>query len=362
MFIPFLEASLGIKNYFIGAQFFIVTAFIGLFWGLGPALFSVLLGIFALQYFIIPPTNSLTVFNWRDELSFIPFLLAQLVVVSLIVLRERMRQHLQVAEQDARTRVEELAASNQALAESNAKLAQLDQLKDRFIAQASHELKTPITTIRGQVQVASRQLSKQKELPDSLAALPTQLDKVEKQTRRLHALLDDLLDLSSLHSGSIPLRRSSCDIGQLCHNVVEDQAALTGRHIKLNLPTSPLTLYMDGERIAQVMANLITNAIKYSPEGTEIQVNARQEQANLLLQVHNLGPGIPQEQQAEIFEPFYRTPGARSSTTRGWGLGLAISKEIVERHGGHMWVESAEGTGTTFFVSLPIQSDQEKGM
>ncbi|HYX49719.1 MAG TPA: HAMP domain-containing sensor histidine kinase, partial [Ktedonobacteraceae bacterium] len=275
--------------------------------------------------------------------------------------RERTRQSLFLSEQEVRARAEALAMSNQALVESKIRLEQLDQLKDRFIAQASHELKTPVTTIQGQVQLALRRLSQQKELPNSLATLPTQLEKIETQTHRLHSLIDDLLDLSSLRAGSLPLRKSHCNITQLCRDVVEEQIALTARHIDLDLPATPQFLDVDAERLSQVVINLVTNAIKYSSEGTVVQVSMRQESAYLLLQVHNIGSSIPKEQQAHIFEPFYRSPNARSSSKPGWGLGLAISKDIVERHGGRIWVESEEAKGTTFFVCLPTQSDQEKG-
>jgi len=103
-----------------------------------------------------------------------------------------------------------------------------------------------------------------------------------------------------------------------------------------------------------VIINLVTNAVKYSPENTIIRVCASLESPHVILTVHNDGPAIPQEQQIHIFEPFYRTPEAELSSIQGWGLGLSISKEIVEQHGGQIWVESFEEKGTTFFVRLPF--------
>jgi signal transduction histidine kinase len=106
-----------------------------------------------------------------------------------------------------------------------------------------------------------------------------------------------------------------------------------------------------------VLVNLVNNAVKYSPENTTIHVRVRPEHAHLILEVHNEGTALSPVQLEQIFEPFYRTLDAESSPMKGWGLGLAISKEIVERHGGQIWAESAEGKGITFFVKLPISQD-----
>jgi signal transduction histidine kinase len=114
-------------------------------------------------------------------------------------------------------------------------------------------------------------------------------------------------------------------------------------------------LQADCQRLTQVIVNLITNAAKYSSENTVIHVYMTQDPSYVIFTVHNDGPAIPQEHQTRIFEPFYRTPEVEHSSVRGWGLGLSISKEIVERHEGKIWVESSEGKGTTFFVQLPFQ-------
>ncbi|GER92255.1 hypothetical protein KDW_64170 [Dictyobacter vulcani] len=262
---PAFEATLGIDNRFIGSTSYIVTIVIGLVWGIGPALFSIVLSVLALDYFIIPPVGTFTFHTWKDIVVFIPFIIAQLFLLFLFVLRERDRQRLLLAEQEARTQARELAENNQALAENNTKLAQMDQLKDQFLSRAAHELKTPVATIRGYVQITTRSLAKEQNLPASLTNLPAQLAKVEAQTRRLHALVDDLLDLSSLQTGGLPLRLAPCDLTCLCREVVEEQITLTGRHVDLELPPAPFMIQLDSERISQVLINVLTNAIKYSP-------------------------------------------------------------------------------------------------
>src|SRR5262249_51224675 len=160
----------------------------------------------------IPPYGVLTFNGWEDITIYLPFIVTQLLVVLVTARLEKAQQRSFAAEQQAQTRAQELAEVNQALAQSNDHLGQLNghlaevnQLKDYFLSQASHELKTPITTIRGQTQLVLRRLARsQQAIPEQLS-LPTHLEKIEEQTRRLQALIEDLLDISSLNSGQIPL-------------------------------------------------------------------------------------------------------------------------------------------------------------
>ncbi|HEY6541236.1 MAG TPA: HAMP domain-containing sensor histidine kinase, partial [Ktedonobacteraceae bacterium] len=213
-------------------------------------------------------------------------------------------------------------------------------------------------TIRGQAQLGMLRLKKQTELPPELESVRTALERIEQHTYRLNSLVDDLLDLSILSSGKIKLRATRCDLGEVCREVIAEQQMLSGRTIALELPPSPVLVQADCERIGQVLTNLVSNAIKYSTENSAIQVGVSQTSEKAIVQVHNEGTPIPQELQANLFEPFYRTPAAQSSSKKGWGLGLAISKQIVERHGGRILVESSQGKGTTFTIELPPQVEE----
>jgi signal transduction histidine kinase len=199
-----------------------------------------------------------------------------------------------------------------------------------------------------------RRLSKKPTLPPELANLPITLEKIDAQTHRLSALVDDLLDLSSVRSGKIPFQIEKCDLIEVCQSIVEDQGLLTGRTIALEVPPAPVTVHADSDRLNQVVVNLISNAIKYSPENTPVHVRISQDKGIALIRVSDAGPGIPQDQQHQIFEPFYRAPGAKKFTANGFGLGLAICKNIIERHGGRIWCESHEARGSTFFVELAL--------
>ena len=355
--IPYFLQRLGTHNYFVGAAFFLLTVLIALIWGTGPAVFSILLGALTLDLFFLPPIATFVV-DWREAIPLLLFLLAEAIVAVLTAQRESARQNALFTQQEIETRVDELEQVNRQLEQTNQELAKANQLKDHFLSMASHELKTPITTIRGHVQMWQRRLAKQPQLPPELEQLRTALEKVDQQTHRLHGLVDDLLDVSLLSAGKMALRYDHCDIGEMCREVVADQQTLSGRTIELEVPDTPVIIQADRERLSQVVINLVTNALKYSPEQSAIHVRVSQQATEtVLLQVHNDGQAIPQEQQTHIFEPFYRTPDARTSSKQGWGLGLAISKDIVERHRGKIWLESSEGNGTTFYVQIPMRTD-----
>ena len=289
-----LEKMLIHDFYFPGAPLFLAIVLIALIWGTGPALFSVLLSTLALDYFYIPPLGQFNLGIWPGTLQIFPFFLAGIVIAIISGQREVARRRALFAEQELQTHADELEQANQELEEAN-------QLKDQFLSMASHELKTPITTIRGQAQVMLRRLSKQKELPGEFSDVRTALERIDEQTYRLTALVDDLLDLSSMRSGKIELRSSLCDIREICCGVVEDQRLLSGRTIELGVPPAPVMLNADSERLGQVVSNLVSNAIKYSPKGSEICLHSEIADDQVQVSVKDEGMGIKPKDQEKIF-------------------------------------------------------------
>jgi len=332
MLFPLLFVQMSAYNALVGVPVFLATVLIALLWGTGPAIVAIVLGILSLNFFFPPPTES-PLLEWRETLPLFPLLLAQLLVALITTQRESARQ--------------------QELQRHASELEQANQTKDQFLSMASHELKTPITFIRAQVQFDLRRLAKQKELPPEVTTLRETLEQVDRQTHHLQGLVNDFLDLSILREERVPLRLARCDLTAKCREVIETQQAISGRSMVVQAQSTPIILNADGERIGQVVINLVTNALKYSPEESTILISISQLNSEATIQVHNDGQPIPTRQQKRIFEPYYRTPNARSSGEKGWGLGLAICKEIVERHQGHIWVESSNERGTTFFVRLP---------
>ncbi len=328
---------------------------VALLWGVGPALLAVLLSSVALDYFYFPPINHLDLASLQAVAQVLSFVLAGLFVAIITGQRESARLRALLAEEEALQRADELEHTNQELERANQQLEQANHLKEQFLSMASHELKTPITVIRGHAQIAFSRLLKQRAVVSELAVIATSLQRIDEQTQRLTALVDDLLDLSSLRAGKLALTLDRCNLVQICYDVVENQRLLTDRTIELDAPSTPIELQGDSNRLSQVVINLVGNALKYSAADTPVIVRVQSTPAVAIIAVQDFGKGIPSDEQKRIFEAFYRTSEAQKQVKRGMGLGLAISRDIIERHGGRIWCDSTPGEGSTFVVELPLQ-------
>ena len=341
----FLQKTLGELS-FPGAFLILSILLLALLWGAGPALFAILLSTFLLSYYFVPPLGRFLPTTWPDAAQLLPFILVGLIIALITAQRERARLNALSAEQELQSYAEELEITNRKLEEAN-------QTKDQFLSIASHELKTPVTSIRGQAQLSLRRLAKQKNPAPEIKEIGISLKKINDQTTRLTTLIDDLMDVSSIRTGKLELRKQKCDLRDICREVAEDQRLLSGRPITLNMPDKSLKMHVDCERLAQVFVNLMSNAIKYSPDESPVEVVLNEQPSSVVVEIKDFGKGISRDQQEHIFETFYRTPDAQTSSQRGLGLGLAIAKDIVERHNGRIWCESEPGHGSTFFVELP---------
>nr|WP_199242813.1 ATP-binding protein [Vitiosangium sp. GDMCC 1.1324] len=229
-------------------------------------------------------------------------------------------------------------------------LARASAAKDAFLAAASHELRTPLAAAKMQVQLAQRKYGS--ELTEGPRRA---LEGLDRQVDRMTKLVSDLLDVSRLITGRLSLEVESFDLVPLLRTTCERLQALAPEHqLRLDIAES-LPMRGDSGRIEQVVTNLVSNAVRYSPQGGPVELRAWSEGGRVLLQVRDHGIGIPAEKLALIFERFGQAHGARYG---GLGLGLTISQGIIEQHGGRIWAESpgVEGEGSTFHVSLPVQS------
>lgn len=233
---------------------------------------------------------------------------------------------------------------------------QAEQRKDEFISMTSHELKTPVTSLKGFTNVLQRRLTK---LGDEqglhfLSRMDAQLDKLTK-------LISELLDISKMQAGKLSLQMEPFDLDALLQETVENVQAATITH-QLHIEGNTRGyVFGDKDRLGQVFINLLTNAIKYSPHADTVLVRLSSEQEQAIVSVQDFGIGINESQYQKIFERFYQVVDPEEKTYPGLGMGLYISSEIVERHNGRIWVESKKGEGSTFFVSLPlVQMKHEK--
>ena len=237
-------------------------------------------------------------------------------------------------------------------------LKKLELVRKDFVANVSHELRTPLSVIKGYVET----------LVDSHSEIPLEdrdrfLRTIQRHTERLNSLLDDLLTLSRLESINPGLRRESTDVAALLAHVVEDVRArpsAADHQITCELTSGAALLLIDPLKITQVVENLVENAIKYTPKGSQIRLGLRSKPTELEIRVADNGPGIPEADLPHIFERFYRVDKGRSREKGGTGLGLSIVKHIVQLHGGRVGVESTPGQGATFYFSLPLSLTGEE--
>lgn len=245
---------------------------------------------------------------------------------------------------NSRDEVGELARAFNAMA---AEVAETDRMRRDLIANVSHELRTPISGLQAALE----------NLVDGVAEPDQQtLRTMLGQTERLGRLVSELLDLSRLESGTVPLNRTPVLIADLL-NDCKDEANLLRPDVELGVNVSPASLTVDGdeERLRQVIMNLVTNALRVSPEGSAISMACAQHDDTVQIEISDNGPGIPENERVRVFERFYRADSSRAAGDQtGAGLGLAIVKWIVELHGGTVRAEANIPTGTRMVVRLPV--------
>lgn len=228
----------------------------------------------------------------------------------------------------------------------------LQQQKDNFIGIASHELKTPVTSIKAYTQVLERMLRKNGSMKEA-----QMISKMDGQLNRLTSLIGDLLDVTKINSGRLQFNDRTFEFNTLVAELVEDLQRTTQNHLLAATYSDPVEVFGDEERIGQVITNLITNAIKYSPGTGRIDISTTHVADGVHFCVKDYGIGIAKENLDKVFEQFYRVTGDMQHTFPGLGLGLYISAEIIKRAGGEIWVNSIEGQGATFCFRLPLQKD-----
>jgi len=264
---------------------------------------------------------------------------------------------LEEAKNNLETRVKERTAelekSKQRIELQNIQLKKLDQLKSEFLNITSHELRTPMAAIKGYVQIISKQTLGQINDEQKKA-----LDVVLRNTNRLDALIQDILDISRLESGTMKFIAEHIEIRKMLDEIVETmQPYANQKEIKINMQIEEHLpeLVADKERIKQVIINIVHNAVKFSSTDSIINIRTRKEQDDILFEIQDFGKGIPQGQQEKVFEMFYQVDSGSDRKFGGVGLGLAISQGIIMAHGGKIWVESIVRKGSTFKFTLPLK-------
>lgn len=228
------------------------------------------------------------------------------------------------------------------------RLRRIDEMKSRFVASVSHELKTPLTSIKAYTEAVM----------DMATAEPMKkfLRVIDEEADRLLHLINDLLSTATIQSGELRLTLAPATLRDVVDDVLKIWRPPPTHPLEDALPADLPATLLDRPKMKEVVLNLLTNAVKYSPKGGPIRIHGRRQEDALRLEVRDAGIGISREAQASLFQPFFRADDSLTAEIGGTGLGLSIAKAIVDRHGGRIGVDSEPGRGSTFFVLLPIRS------
>lgn len=224
-------------------------------------------------------------------------------------------------------------------------MKRLERQKDDFVNFASHELKTPLTSIKAFTQLLQRKLRTKENL--------TILQRMSIQEERLVRLINDFLDVNKIQTGDLALRKSFFDLDTLLLKIIDSFRYMNISYEIVKIGKAEKQIFADEDRIEQVISNLLTNAMKYSPDVNKVVITVSQDDFGTLVSVRDFGVGIYKKDQEKIFDRFYRTERAEEARVSGFGLGLYIVREIIKGHGGTIWVESEKGKGSTFLFQLP---------
>jgi signal transduction histidine kinase len=271
----------------------------------------------------------------------------------------RLEQRLTQQRNDLRLLQEQLTRQNLELAAANAELRRLDEIKSQFVSVAAHELRSPLSSIIGYVEIlldrdAGPLTDHQREF----------LETVQRSGHRLLTITNNLLDVNRIETGRVELLLEPTDLSALAASVAAELAPqLEARAQRLALSAAPglPPVWCDEVRAAQILGNLLSNASKYTPDGGMITVRVEPagEEGFLQVAVADDGVGISPEDQTRLFNRFFRAGSGSSTGASGTGLGLYITRSLVELHGGHIWFESELDKGSTFFVTFPIAEMQQ---
>lgn len=299
------------------------------------------------------------VFAW---LSYISVLLKKLDLANmrLTTLNENLEQKVADRTAAVAARNLDLAKVNRELADANTELKKLDQLKSDFVAMVSHELRAPLTTLNGALEITLRSDC---ELPPRSRRV---IEVMSTETDRLNRFVQTILDLSRLEAGKLKFNLGLVSLTPMLRHVADVTLRLDGRTVQWDVEPQLPPAWADELYLEEVVKNLLFNAVKYTPAGAPVAIGVQRASDNpglVQIDITDYGPGIPPAQQAQIFERFYRHADGDSGASAGWGLGLFFARALVEGQGGRLTVTSPvhadpENPGTRFTVTLPVAEEE----
>ena len=247
--------------------------------------------------------------------------------------------------------IEELQDAKRELEMVNRQLKEMDETNAKFIGIASHELKTPLTAIKANIDFILSE--KEGKIPENLKSY---LLTIQRNTNRIQMRMDQMLDLSRMKSNRLLFNRERILLSEVMGGYINEVTPVE-KHLSIQVGIPPdLLIYADRNALHDIFINLLSNAFKFTADGGQVSILAGPKDQSILLEIKDTGMGIPEDKLQMIFDEFYQVEGGKHG---GTGLGLAIAKRLVEEHGGNIWVESQFGKGSTFYFTLPLSAENQ---
>jgi signal transduction histidine kinase/ActR/RegA family two-component response regulator len=337
-----------VGNYAPIVSFTIAVTIAAWYGGLKPGLLATALSALAADYLYLPTNHSFRIKSLSGAVALGVMVFAGILISLLCESLHRTRRRLEAEQENLRQSIELQREMREALAES-------DRRKDEFLATLAHELRNPLAPVRNAIHILRARLPPTPELQWAR-------DVIDRQVTQMARLIDDLMDVSRITRGTFELRRERVSLVEVVRLAVETSRPsidASGHDLVLRLPAEPIYLDADVIRLAQVFANLLNNAAKYTGPGGRIAVTAQRDADTVSVTVQDSGIGIPSEMLAQVFEPFTQLDRSLERARGGLGIGLALAKRLVEMHGGAIEAHSAgSGQGSRFVVRLPLSVQQ----
>lgn len=352
----------GINAITVALILLLIVLFTASIWGSGPAVLASLMAVVFLNYFFLPPVGTFTIEDPDNWIALLVFLICAVTTGQLSARAKRRAAEAEAGKVEIQRLYTELQSTFEQSSQAKA-LKQSEKLKTALLEAVTHDLRTPLTSIKASVTTLLQDArpATDNDGGDGMLDLPARkemLEVIDEETDRLDRFIEGLMELAQIEAGDMKLRRQWGSVEEIIRTAVKRAIPVTRNHqINTWLDDELPVVLVDERAVTEAIYNLLDNAAKYSPAGSEIRVEARAKQPGFVtLTVEDHGSGIPAELREKVFEKFYRAMqnGDTAKKTMGTGMGLAIARGIVEAHGGRIWIEPAEERGTRVVVMLPI--------
>lgn len=340
--------------------------FIATLWGSRPALLASVLGVLSFNYFFLPPVGTWTISDAENWFALVAFLITAVIAGQLSAHAKRRAEIAEFRRLEIERLYEKLIAAFERESRAQA-IKQSERLKSALLDAVTHDIRTPLTSIKASVTTLLDELSEDKDkdfqiVLDEESRLEM-LEIIDEETDRLNRFVEDLIELARIEAGEVKLRRQSNAVEEIVSSGLERAKSLLGEHkISIDIEKKLPPVCVDSQAISEIVYNLVDNAAKYSPAGTTIRISAeKKDEKSIVVAVEDEGAGIAPELRERVFEKFFRaihdTESGASRQPAGTGMGLSIAKGIVEAHDGQIRVTDAlhNETGSRFEFVLPIE-------